>query len=161
MCLRSSPTAAGSLSITDLEAELGGASLHHCKLLPCFSLSHLHGTMCLTPFHQEKSHRLWSSLAPWSYLDASPVRAKHLLLYVSFVVSLLRQWRPQPSSQKLCTVLGHHHQTGTSTLWSSWAPLPPYPRKLVASEKKTILFPFNCSFNVFPGHGRYTLRYSP
>ena len=37
-----------------------------CLVFPKVLQSQLHGTMSLTPFHQEKSHRLWSSLAPWS-----------------------------------------------------------------------------------------------
>lgn len=143
------------LSITDLETELGGASLHHCKPLPCFSQvlqSHLHDTMSLTPFHQEKSHRLWSSLAPWSYLDASPVRAKHLLLYVSYVASVLGQWLPQPSSQKL-------YSSGTPppdwyirsvAIMGSTSTLP---QEAGCFRKKTILSPFDCSFDVFRGMG--------
>lgn len=109
--------------------------------------------MSLTPFHQEKSHRLWSSLAPWSYLDASPVRAKHLPLYVSYVVSLLGQWLPQPSSQKL-------HSSGTPppdwhihsvAITGSPSTLP---QEADCFRRKTVLCPFDCPFHVFPGNGR-------
>lgn len=144
MCLRSSRTAAGSVvpqggNVNHCQSQIWRLNwvgplcitANLCLVFPKVLHSHLHDTVSLTPFHQEKSHRLWSSLAPWSYLDTSPVRAKHLLLYVSYVASVLGEWLPQPSSQKL-----HHHQTGTSTLWPSWALLPPYPRKLVALEEK-------------------------
>lgn len=173
MCLRSSWTAAVSVVPQ-------GGNVNHCQsqtwrlnwvgplritanpclVFPKVLQSQLHGTMSLTPFHQEKSHRLWSSLAPWSYLYASPVRAKHLLLYVSYVVSLLGQWLSQPSSQKL-------HSSGTP---------PPFQHILSVAimgssstlsqeagcfRRKTILCPFDCLFHVFPGHGHYTLQCPP
>lgn len=169
MCLRSSRTAAGSVvpqggNVNHCQSQIWRLNwvgplcitANLCLVFPKVLHSHLHDTVSLTPFHQEKSHRLWSSLAPWSYLDTSPVRAKHLLLYVSYFASVLGQWLPQPSSQKL-------HSSGTPppdwyihsvAIMGSPSTLP---QEAGCFKRKTILSPFDCSFDVFPGHGRYTL----
>lgn len=173
MCLRSSRTAAGSVvpqggNVNHCQSQIWRLNwvgplcitANLCLIFPKVLHSHLHDIVSLTPFHQEKSHRLWSSLAPWSYLDTSPVRAKHLLLYVSYVASVLGEWLPQPSSQKL-------HSSGTPppdwyihsvAIMGSPSTLP---QEAGCFRRKTILSPFDCSFDVFPGHGRYTLPCLP